>query len=91
MSGTPDAAAQDSPLTWAARLENDSRIVPNVTYLTASNRQSPMPAIDITAAEVQAFLKALPRDAVSDQPIRVVDVGGYKVGKVQPKRQGTRR
>ena len=29
--------AQDSPLTWAARLENDYRIVPNVTYLTASN------------------------------------------------------
>lgn len=42
--------------------------------------QTPMPAIDISAAEVQAFLRALPRDAVSDRPIRVVDVGGYKVG-----------
>src|SRR5437867_7037357 len=31
------AAAQDSPLAWAARLENSYRIVPNVTYLTASN------------------------------------------------------
>ena len=31
------AAAQDSPLAWAARLENNYRIVPNVTYLTASN------------------------------------------------------
>jgi acetyl esterase/lipase len=30
-------SAQDSPLAWAARLENDYRIVPNVTYLTASN------------------------------------------------------
>jgi len=29
--------AQDSPLAWAARLENDYGIVPNVTYLTASN------------------------------------------------------
>lgn len=29
--------AQDSPLAWAARLESDYRIVPNVTYLTASN------------------------------------------------------
>ncbi len=29
--------AQDSPLAWAARLENDYRMVPNVTYLTASN------------------------------------------------------
>ena len=34
----PSAAlAQDSPLTWAARLEQTYRIVPNVTYLTASN------------------------------------------------------
>ena len=31
------ATAQDSPLAWAARLENSYRIVPNVTYLTASN------------------------------------------------------
>jgi acetyl esterase/lipase len=31
------ASAQDSPLAWAARLENDYRIVPNITYLTASN------------------------------------------------------
>lgn len=29
--------AQDWPLAWAARLENDYRIVPNVTYLIASN------------------------------------------------------
>jgi len=31
------ASAQDSPQAWAARLENDYRIVPNITYLTASN------------------------------------------------------
>src|SRR6266540_4347009 len=30
-------SAQDSSLAQAARLENDYRIVPNVTYLTASN------------------------------------------------------
>jgi acetyl esterase/lipase len=29
--------AQDTPLAWAARLENNYRILPNVTYLTASN------------------------------------------------------
>lgn len=29
--------AQESPLAWAARLENDYRILANVTYLTASN------------------------------------------------------
>jgi mannose-6-phosphate isomerase-like protein (cupin superfamily) len=38
------------------------------------------PATYITAPEVQAFLKALPKDAISDNPIRVVDVGGYRVG-----------
>ena len=42
--------------------------------------QAPLPATDVTAAQIQAFLKALPRDAVSDRPIRVVDVGGYRVG-----------
>jgi acetyl esterase/lipase len=36
-SASWSAAAQDSPLAWAARLENSYRIVPNVTYLTASN------------------------------------------------------
>jgi acetyl esterase/lipase len=29
--------AQDSPLAWAARLETGYRILPNITYLTASN------------------------------------------------------
>src|ERR1700729_3723975 len=42
--------------------------------------QSPLPATDVTAVEIQAFLKALPRDAVSDKAIRTVDVGGYRVG-----------
>ena len=35
-SGTV-AVAQDSPLAWAVRFENEYRIVPNLTYLTASN------------------------------------------------------
>src|SRR5262245_19936051 len=34
------AAAQDSQLTWASRLETHFRIVPNVTYLTASNYEA---------------------------------------------------
>ena len=42
--------------------------------------QNPLPATDVTSAQVQAFLKALPKDAISDLPIRVVDVGGYRVG-----------
>jgi mannose-6-phosphate isomerase-like protein (cupin superfamily) len=35
---------------------------------------------DISAADVQAFIKSLPRDTSVDKPIRVVDVGGYRVG-----------
>jgi mannose-6-phosphate isomerase-like protein (cupin superfamily) len=42
--------------------------------------QPPMAATDITAADVQAFVRALPRDSTNDRPIRVVDAGGYKVG-----------
>ena len=42
--------------------------------------QTPPPALDISSDQIQAFLKALPRDRVSDLPIRVTDVGGYKVG-----------
>jgi mannose-6-phosphate isomerase-like protein (cupin superfamily) len=42
--------------------------------------QSPIPATDVTSANIQAFLKALPRDAISDLPIKVADVGGSRVG-----------
>ena len=42
--------------------------------------QTILPALDVTAAEVKAFIDKLPKDVVSDQPIRVTDVGGYKVG-----------
>ena len=38
-------------------------------------------ATDVTAAQIQAFIDALPRDAVSDRPIRTVEVtGDYRVG-----------
>jgi mannose-6-phosphate isomerase-like protein (cupin superfamily) len=42
--------------------------------------QAPSAATDITAAQVQAFIKDAPRDRNSDRPIRVIDVGGYRVG-----------
>src|SRR5260370_38184844 len=42
--------------------------------------QAPMAATDITAAQVQAFVKDAPRDRNSDRPIRVIDVGGYRGG-----------
>src|SRR4051812_19618457 len=37
-------------------------------------------AVDVSAADIKAFIDKLPTDRVSDQPIRVADVGGYKVG-----------
>lgn len=40
----------------------------------------PLPATDITAADVQKFLQGLPPDAINDLPIRVVDVGSHRVG-----------
>lgn len=40
----------------------------------------PPPAVDVSAADIKAFLNKLPKDRVSDLPIRVADVGGYKVG-----------
>lgn len=49
-------------------------------FAPAAWAQAPIPATDVTAASIQAFVKALPRDAVNDRPIRVVDVGGYRVG-----------
>jgi mannose-6-phosphate isomerase-like protein (cupin superfamily) len=48
--------------------------------LAAQSPQSPMAATDITAADVQAFLKDSPHDRNSDRPMRVVDAGGYRVG-----------
>jgi hypothetical protein len=43
-------------------------------------KESPLPATDITAKDIASFIKALPKDAVSDRPIRIVNVGGYQVG-----------
>lgn len=52
----------------------------------AAGQQTPSPATppvatDVTAADIRAFLDELPRDVVSDRPIRVVEVtGDYRVG-----------
>jgi mannose-6-phosphate isomerase-like protein (cupin superfamily) len=47
---------------------------------SVSSAQSALGATDITAKEVQEFVKQLPPGVVTDRPIRVVDVGGYRVG-----------
>ena len=46
----------------------------------AAAQDSPQ-ATDVTSDDIQKFINALPRDRVSDRPIRVVDVtGDYRVG-----------
>ena len=47
---------------------------------SSAKAQAPMSATDITAAQVQAFLKDAPRDRNTDRPIRVIDTGGARIG-----------
>lgn len=49
-------------------------------FATSLLAQSSLPAVDVTAADIKAFIDALPEDRISDRPIRIVDVGGYKNG-----------
>ncbi len=46
----------------------------------SAGAQEPLPATDVTAAQMQAFIDALPRNEISDLPVRTVDVGGHRVG-----------
>lgn len=46
----------------------------------AAAQAPPPPAVDVTGADITAFLDRLRPDRVSDLPIRIADVGGYKVG-----------
>jgi mannose-6-phosphate isomerase-like protein (cupin superfamily) len=47
---------------------------------TAAADKPVLPATDVTANDMKKFLDALPKDAISDLPVRVVDVGGHRVG-----------
>ena len=48
--------------------------------LASASAQDPLPATDVTAAQMQAFLDALPRNEINDLPVRTVDVGGHRLG-----------
>lgn len=65
------SAAPPSPAASSPRGQTASR---------GAARGAPPPALDVTAAESKAFIDKLPKDRISDSPIRVTDVGGYKVG-----------
>lgn len=51
-----------------------------VVAASTAAAQTPPPAVDVSAADIKAFINKLPKDRISDLPIRVADVGGYKVG-----------
>jgi mannose-6-phosphate isomerase-like protein (cupin superfamily) len=51
-----------------------------VLFVLPLAAEPPLSTTDIHAADIEAFIKSLPRDKSADKPIRVVDVGGYKVG-----------
>jgi mannose-6-phosphate isomerase-like protein (cupin superfamily) len=42
--------------------------------------KSELPATDVTAVETKAFIDKLPKNAISDLPIRVADVGTGHIG-----------
>ena len=60
---------------WAAQLLAQQPVPPPSPKTLVT-----LPATDVTGAAIQAFVEKLPKNATSDLPIRVVDVGGYKVG-----------
>ena len=43
-------------------------------------QKQPPPALALSAADIKTFIDQLPKDRISDSPIRVTDAGGYKVG-----------
>jgi uncharacterized RmlC-like cupin family protein len=52
-----------------------------IALVCSISAQSPAPpAVDVLAADIQAVVKQAPPTSVADQPIRVVDAGGYNVG-----------
>lgn len=54
--------------------------LPSTSALAQVKVQMPPPALDLPASDIKKFIDALPKDRISDLPIRVADVGGYKVG-----------
>ena len=47
--------------------------------VSAQTPQAPLPAGDVTSGEIKAFIDALPKDAISDRPIKRIDVGSHAI------------
>lgn len=72
--------AQASPATQRPQGAAATQRPQGATPATPAAQTGTMPAVDVTSAQVNAFIDALPKDAISDLPIRIVDVGGSRVG-----------
>ena len=45
-----------------------------------ADSRATLPATDVTAAQLKAFIDKMPKDAITDSAIRAVDVGGSRIG-----------
>ena len=64
-------------------LQNLIGAVLGVSFLflgSSVEAQFSLPAYDVTAADIQAFVDESPGDRVSDLPIRTVDAGTHRIG-----------
>jgi mannose-6-phosphate isomerase-like protein (cupin superfamily) len=43
-------------------------------------QKQPPAALELSSSDIKSFIDKLPKDRISDSPIHVTDVGGYKVG-----------
>ena len=43
-------------------------------------QKQPPPALNLSSTDIKTFIDKLPKDRISDSPIHITDVGGYKVG-----------
>ena len=69
-----------------SNLKLAATIASAVLWLGVAAAQQPVvapktaPATHVTKDQIQQFFAGLPKNQILDSPIRVVDVGGYKVG-----------
>ncbi len=70
MSNLTLTATMASAVLWLGVVAAQQPVVPPKTA----------PATHVTKADIQDFIAKMPPGRILDNPIRVVDVGGYKVG-----------
>jgi mannose-6-phosphate isomerase-like protein (cupin superfamily) len=53
---------------------------PTIAQVQMQVQKQPPAALELSATDIKGFIDKLPKDRISDSPIRITDVGGYKVG-----------